>query len=100
MGRIVNRDGDVVERITIDVPPDSCVLVELGGAVRVHPAARQVRGVPATEAEGGGGVTLTYYYECRACDWEPDPDRRMAEDNQAEQHTRESGHCTVTGMRP
>ena len=38
--------------------------------------------------------------QCRDCDWQPDPERRMSIDNQAQEHTRERHHVTVTYTRP
>lgn len=37
---------------------------------------------------------------CVACDWQPDPTRRMGIDAQAEEHMREAKHVVVTSTRP
>ena len=35
---------------------------------------------------------------CRDCDWQPDPERRMSPDNQAQEHTDKAGHTTESGL--
>ena len=50
---------------------------------------------------GGQVDTVTVYY-CwgRDCPWQPDPERRMDPDNQAQEHTKQAGHPTSTVTRP